>query len=219
MWQCHHKDKASADEVLNQRQLLSRVALRTIRFTLSDIQCGADKNWQTKTTWWFTLDQFMFLKVILRIISTTLRLCFVQQKQLDDLSEYSPHEHVLCSIHCDTQSSIKSCFYRVSQWVLSDALAMSLNQGAVTHLYEPHEPTKNRKIKKSWPINAMIASWGFSIDQVMRVLAMNDASLFDNLTEPRGESIIRIFIVQITPRSSDSPIKSSPTPHDPIPLI
>ena len=161
-WQCHHKDKVSADEVLNQRQLLSRVALRTIRFTLSDIQCGADKNWQTKTTWWFTLDQFMFLKVILRIISTTLRLCFVQQKQLDDLSEYSPHEHVLYSIHCDTQSSIKSCFYRVSQWVLSDALAMSLNQGAVTHLYEPHEPTKNRKIKKSWPINAMIASWGFS---------------------------------------------------------
>ena len=31
--------------MLNQRQLLSRVALRTIRFTLSDIQCGADKNW------------------------------------------------------------------------------------------------------------------------------------------------------------------------------
>ena len=163
--------------MLNQRQLLSRVALRTIRFTLSDIQCGADKNWQTKTTWWFTLDQFMFLKVILRIISTTLRLCFVQQKQLDDLSEHSPHEHVLYSIHCDAQSSIKSCFYRVSQWVLSDALAISLNQGAVTHLYEPHEPTKSRKIKQSPLIDDCLSSRGVS----SYVCSCDDACLFNIL--------------------------------------
>ena len=94
---------------------------------------------------------------------------------------------------------------------------MSLNQGAVTHLYEPHEPTKT--IKKSRNHDPSTIVFYQEASQVMCVLVMNDACLFNNLMEPGAESIMRIFIVQITPRSSDSPIKSSPTPHDPISLI
>ena len=153
---------------------------------------------------------FMLLKVILWIISTTLTLCFVQQKQPDDLSGINSHEHVQCTMRCAVldQKLLLSC---VTMSPIRFTCHVTQSRSSDSSLSLVSRP-KRKKIKKSRLINDCVSSWGVS---------SCDACLFNNLMEPRGESIniMRIWIVQITPRSSDSPIKSSPTPHDPIPLI
>ena len=210
--------------MLNQRLLLSRVALRTIRFTLSDIQCGADKNWQTKTTWWSTLD---CLKVILRIIRITLseritssRDCVLCNKNNWMISQGSVLMSVYSIVYIamrSTRSKAASIACHIEPYQIHSQCHSIKEQWLI--FINLMSRLKREKIKISRPINNdCLSSWGFSSYVCS---CDDDAWLFNNLMEPRGESIniMRIFIVQITPRSTDSPIKSSPTPHDPIPLI
>ena len=157
--------------------------------------------------------KLIFLKVILRIIRITLServTRFTDCLCATKTTGWSVGS-VLMSVYC--------IVYVATRSTRSKAASITCHNES----YQIHLPCHS--IKEQWLRPKRKRNQEITIHQwlsfIMRrlKLCVYDACLFHNLMKPRSESIMCIWIVQITPRSIDSPIKSSPTPHDPIPLI
>ena len=159
--------------------------------------------------WWSTLD---CLKVILRIIRIPL-----SERVTSSKDWFCATKTTGWSV--GAQFSWACIVYIATRSTRSEAASITCHNES----YQIHFPCHS--IKEQWLRPKRKRNQEITIHQwlsfIMRrlKLCVYDACLFHNLMKPRSESIMCIWIVQITPRSTASPIKSSPTPHDPIPLI